>query len=198
VAVKPPSPNPSIFEELAQPLADLGQRWAASPYRPRPSLETLEKWDRLLDAWMASALPILLRDSRNRGARIDCTSGRSVVFGDNSPANWVFALALAGEVPDVASWSGETIDEHVPLTFVTKGPAGKRDLNKFGWKVCHIEPVSDRGRYDVATAPTERLEAEFRRFLSPRNIFLIPKSISGAGELPEVVAAVAEFERANA
>ena len=196
--MKPQPPHPAAFDELAEPLRELGRRWAASPYRPRPSSEALARWDEFLDTWMMSRLPLLLRDGRRRGETVDCTSGRSVIFGDNSPANWVFALALAGETPDLSLWTGETIGAHVPLTFVTKGAAGKRDLNKFGWKVCHINPVSDRGRYDIATAPTHLLEGEFRRFLSPRNIFLIPKSISGAGELPEVVEAVRAFEATDA
>ena len=38
-------------------------------------------------------------------------------------------------------------------------------------------------------------EAAFRRLLSTGNMFLIPKAISGAGELPELIEAVAAFER---
>lgn len=180
--------------DLRDVLVDLGRRWACSNHRPRPSADTLKAWDRTLDTWIASSLPILLRDSRRRGERATCSTGREVIFGDNSPANWVFALALAGEVPDISSWTSETMGSHLPLTFLTKGAAAKRDLNRAGWKVCHIDPVSDRKRYKIEQAPLEPLEAEFRRFLSPRNIFLIPKPIAGAGEIPEVVQAVADFD----
>jgi hypothetical protein len=155
----------------------------------------LKAWDEMLDRWVASPLPLVLRDGRRRGERAKCSTGREIVFADNSPANWVFALALAGEAPDISGWTSETLGTHLPLTFVTKGEAAKRDLNRAGWKVCHIEPVSDRKRYKIESAPIEPLEAEFRRFLSPRNIFLIPKAISGAGEIPEVVQAVADFDR---
>lgn len=189
------SPHITALDELREPLAELGRRWAASSHRPRPSSEALELWDRFLAAWLSSDLPLVLRDSRRRGERLVCASGRAIIFADNTPANWVFHLALEGVIPDLALWSEETLPAHVPLTFLTKGTNARRDLNKAGWKVCHIDPVSDRKRYKIENVGLDVLQAEFMRFLSPRNIFLVPKSISGAGELPEVVNAIAEFDR---
>jgi hypothetical protein len=188
-------PHVNAMDELREPLAELGRRWAASPHRPRPSEDSLKRWDELLASWLSSDLPLILRDSRRRGERLVCASGRGIIFADNTPANWIFHLALEGVVPDITSWRSETLASHVPLTFLTKGANARRDLNKAGWKVCHIAAVSDRKRYKIESAPFETLEAEFMRFLSPRNIFLIPKTISGAGELLEVVSAIAEFER---
>ena len=183
-------------KNLAVPLGDLGRQWANSPDRPRPEQSVLRRWEHVLDDWIADPnLPLVIRDSRRRGERATCSNGREVVFGDNSPANWSFGLALAGQVPDIRSWTGGSLPDHVPLTFLTKGPAGKRDLNKSGWKICHIEPVSDRKRIHIEESPIDRLEAAFCRLLSPANMFLIPKAISGAGELPELVEAVAAFER---
>jgi hypothetical protein len=138
---------------------------------------------------------LVLRDARHRTEHAACSSGRKVVFADNSPANWAFSLALEGVVPDLGAWKADRIADVVPLSFVGKGRIARRCLNKAGWKVCHIEPVSDRKRRRVEDSPFERVEAEFRRFLSPRNVFLIPKAISGAGELLEVIDAVADFER---
>jgi len=185
----------AALEELREPLIELGRRWAASSHRPRPSSATLQAWDAFLNSWVLSDLPLLLRDSRRRGTRTKCSNGRDVIFGDNSPANWAFKMALADNVPDIASWNADNIANHVPLTFLTKGSAGKRDLNKAGWKVCHIRPVSDRKRLKTEQTPFDSVEAEFRRYISPRNIFLIPISISGAGELPEVIKAIADFEQ---
>src|SRR5213075_2708164 len=95
-------------------------------------------------------------------------TGRALVFGDNSPANWSFGLALRGELPDLSTLRAETLSEHIPLSFLSKGDAAKRNLNKAGWKVCHIAPVSDRRRGRAEQVPIERLEAAFLRFLSPR------------------------------
>ena len=117
-----------------------------------------------------------------------------MLFCDNSPANWSLRLALAGQAPDIRAWND--VREHVPLTFLSREPAGRRDLNRSGWKICHIEAVSDRKRVAIEDSPVNRLEGAFRRLLSPGNMFLVPKSISGAGELPEVVRAVAAFEEA--
>lgn len=185
----------AAMEELRAPLADLGRRWAASSHRPRVTSEALAAWDAVLQRWLASDLPLILRDGGRRGEIVQHVGGRDLVFGDNSPANWSFALALKGEVPDLSTFSRENIGQRVPLSFVAQGEAAKRNLNKAGWKVCHIEPVSDRQRIRFEVSTMERVEAAFWRFLSPRNIFLIPKQISGAGELPEVVNAIADFER---
>ena len=188
----------AALEELREPLIELGRRWAMSPHRPRPSAAALDGWDQALNAWVQSDLPLILRDSRRRGERAICANGREVVYADNTPANWCFSMALDGKVPDPLQWDGADIARHVPLSFLSRGEAAKRDLNKAGWKVCHIVPVSDRRRYKIEEADFSLVEAEFRRFLSPRNIFLIPKAISGAGELPEVIDAIAEFERGKA
>ncbi|MDE2717666.1 MAG: hypothetical protein OXI33_11725 [Chloroflexota bacterium] len=148
-----------------------------------------------MNDWIATpSLPLLIRDSRRRGEQAVCSDGRIVLFCDNSPANWSLRLALAGQAPDIRAWND--IREHVPLTFRSKRPAGRRDLNRSGWKICHIEAVSDRKRVAIEDSPVDRLEGAFRRLLFPGNMFLVPKSISGAGELPEVVRAVAAFKGA--
>lgn len=188
--------HPEAMADLHEPLAELGRRWAVSVHRLKPTPQALQDWDGFLKSWLASDLPLVLRDSRRRGTQTKSVTGRDILFADNTPANWMFGLALLGQVPDLAAWTGETMPACIPLTFLTKGAAAKRDLNKQGWKVCHIDPVSDRKRYAVEEVDIAALEGEFMRFLSPRNVFLIPKAISGAGELPEVIAAIAAADRA--
>jgi len=177
-------------------LDELGRLWATSPHRPRPTPLVLQGWDNLLEAWADTDLPLLLRDSRRRGDLTTNAEGRAVLFADNTPANWSFGKALDGLVPDLASWSAATIRDDVPITMLTRG-AFKRDLNRAGWKVCHIDPVSDRTRTRVETIPTAELKVRFKRFMSPRNMFLVPKSHAGMGELPEVILAIREFEQIN-
>lgn len=183
------------MNELREPLADLGERWAASRHRPRPQPDILVAWDKLLSDWVQSDLPLVLRDQARRGETLAHISGRLLIFGDNSPANWSFGLALRGIVPSIEDIVAVGVAEIVPLSFLAKGEAAKRNLNRAGWKVCHINPVSDRKRTKPENSELDRLAAGFVRFLSPRNIFLIPKQISGAGELPEVIEAVAAYER---
>ncbi len=187
----PALPSDGVLEELRGPLAEFGRQWARSPYRPRPTEAALQAWDTFLNSWIASGLPLVLR----RHERDACSNGREVIFADNTPANWAFGLALEGVVPDLSSWTSDTIENHVPLSLIARLPGVRRDLNKAGWKVCHIEPVSDRKRRKIGSAPMDIVEAAFRRFLSPRNVLLVPKLIAGAGELPEVVEAVRKFEQ---
>ena len=185
----------AALEEFREPLSVLGCRWAKSSNRLRVEPAVLRRWDEVLDDWIATpSLPLVTRDSRRRGEQADCSDGRIVLFCDNSPANWSLRLALAGQAPDIRAWND--VREHPPLTFLSREPAGRRDLNRSGWKICHIEAVSDRKRVAIEDSPVNRLEGAFRRLLSPGNMFLVPKSISGAGELPEVVRAVAAFEEA--
>lgn len=185
------------MSDLHAPLEELGRRWAASPHRPRVRPETLRAWDTALDEWVASGLPLVLREGRRRSEMVAHYSGRQLIFGDNTPANWAFELALRDQVPDLSVLTIDNFGQRVPLSFVAQGESGKRNLNKAGWKVCHIEPVSDRVRVPFEAAPMERVEAAFRRFIHPRNIFLIPKEIAGAGEVPEVISAIVRFEKTS-
>jgi hypothetical protein len=186
--------DPRIMADLHEPLAELGRRWACSPHRLRPSHEALADWDAVLALWLESDLPLILRDSGRREETALSPDGRAILFGDNTPANWSLSMALDGRAPDLSGWTAETVQREVPLSFTNRG-GFKRDLNRAGWKVCHIEPVSDRKRYKAELGDPADLAARFLRFMSPRNMFVVPKAISGAGELPEVIAAVANFER---
>ncbi len=183
-----------LTEDLLEPLAEFGRRWAVSPLRICPSAASLNLWDRFLLDWQKTDRPLLLRDGRNRGMEATTFTGRKVIFADNTPANIVFDLALQGVTPLMEGWDGNISTSPIPLTFVTKGKFAKRCLNKAGWKICHIEPVSDRKRYKIENAPIELIEAEFYRFLSPRNMFLIPKELSGAGEIDVIVNAVKKID----
>ena len=121
------------LEELGDPLSRLGRPWAESPNRPRPKRAVLRLWDEMLDEWIANlSLPLIIRDSRRREQRALSFDGREVVFSDNSPANRSFGLALAGEAPDIRARNEGNIRDSVLLAFVSKGHAGKRDLNKSG------------------------------------------------------------------
>lgn len=183
------------MEDLREPLIELGRRWARSSNRPRPKRSILNRWDERLNQWIATtSLPILLRKSSRRGESATCSSGRKIIFADNSPATWAFGLALAGKVPDIRSWTCDSIATDVTVRFTNMGAFAEFNLNNKGWRVCHIEPVSNRSRRPIENVPIDEIEGTFLRFLSPRNIFLIPKQISGAGELREVINAVAEYE----
>ncbi|MHB1218427.1 MAG: hypothetical protein ACYC1L_09565 [Alphaproteobacteria bacterium] len=185
-------------EELKDVLSELGRRWAESPRRRHPAPEILDAWDKFLDDWLLNTnLPLILRSQKKRGERLTCSNGREIIFSDNSAAHWAFCLALGGKAPDIASWKSDTITSHVPISFIGGKAVPRGTLNKEGWKICHIESVSDRRRYDLRKVPFEIAAAKFRRFMSPRNMFLVPKLISGVGEIPQVINAIAAFNERN-
>ncbi|MEX2642321.1 MAG: hypothetical protein WD270_02630 [Acetobacterales bacterium] len=190
------APNTGV-DELSCLLEKLGHKWANSAHRPRPSADTLKEWDEFIDRWVDSDLPLLFRDIRRRGDLTVATCGRRLLFTDNSPASWAFHQALLGHIPDLSAWDSDNLTKYVPISFVGGGSISKRHINKAGWKVCHIESVSDRKRVKVEEAEYDWLLQRFRRFMSPRNMFLVPKVISGVGEIPAVLDAVARFEGAK-
>lgn len=70
----------------------------------------------------------------------------------------------------------------------------KVDLNKEGWKLCHIDGVSSRSRIKPEDDSLGNLQKHFIRLMDPTNHFVVPKKWAGFGELPEVIAAIREFE----
>jgi hypothetical protein len=186
-----------LIADLRGLLVDLGRQLATSRHRPRPSPESLKRWDKLLELWESSDLPLLLRTGdRNLVGKPGCgKSGRKIFYADNTPAWWSFGLALEESAPDISQWTADDVCANVPLGMMMRGGRLRRDVNNEEWKVCHIEGVSDRSRRTpVETLDDATLRARFRRFISPRNMFLVPKSHAGLGELPEVIAAVREHD----
>jgi hypothetical protein len=157
----------------------------------------------VLERWAASDLPLLYRAGKTKlwGTHAHGASGRTIVFADNTPAWWAFGLALEGDAPDISQWTADTVWAGVPLkmtglrAFIRRGGRFPRNVNADGWKVCHIERVSDGSRTKVEALDDAELRARFLRFISPRNMFLVPKTHAGMGELPEVIAAVREHDQ---
>jgi hypothetical protein len=110
------------------------------------------------------------------------------------------ALALCGSRPSLNDVRAMFADDRVPVAMVIK--ASEKTQAKFrctrqsspgpnhmGWKVAHIEDVG-LGYTDVLTTlPLSELQAHFVRFLSPSNMFLVPKAYAGIAETPEFVSA---------
>jgi hypothetical protein len=92
------------------------------------------------------------------------------------------------------------VEDHVPVALVIKASEKAQARfrctrqstpgpNQMGWKVAHIEDVG-LGYTDVLTTLSlSELQAHFVRFLSPSNMFLVPKAYAGIAETPDFVAA---------
>jgi len=197
-------------EPLSATLASAAQDWFASPDRPRPQADVVRHWDSLVEAWVSHrSMPLLVRKSGDRGVERRYPSGRAIVCVDNSPAHWTLACAIAGDRPTVEDLHSALTSGEWPVMFaMSKAEVAQlpryrgllsrseraRALNDGQWKVCHIDEVGLRGRGSVETFPLSTLVEHCRRLLAPSNMFLVPNSHAGFGELPEVVKA---FRRAR-
>jgi hypothetical protein len=186
-----PGPMPELVRQLAE-------AWAQEPLRPRPSPAVLAHWDSLVNDWSQEpTLPLFVRKvANNRGTALTHASGREIVPSDNSPAHWSFALAVLGEMPSLDWVRQQLQSDTIPVAMILK--ASERATAKFkcslgrvvnpnaaGWKVSHIDSIGLAKAGPVEGIPEPRLREHFIRFISPRNIFVIPTRYAGLGELPE-------------
>ena len=92
-------PQSRISPELSKTLRNMGTIWAQSEDRPRLSPVIISHWDKLLEAWGASDLPLIIRKSSGiRGSLLMHSSGRGIILSDNSPAQWSFSRAFEGQL----------------------------------------------------------------------------------------------------
>jgi hypothetical protein len=191
-------------QAIRSSVIDAAEAWFVSPERPRPTPAVLSHWDRLIDKWLSDRrFPLLVRKRGNRGCEHShASSGRTVVCADNSPAHWTLATALAGETPEVNDLLRALESGAWPVVFaLSKAEAAKlpryrgvmarsgrgKALNVGRWKVCHVHGIADESPgADLDGLSIESLIEHSRRFLAPSNMFLVPNSHGGFGELPEV------------
>jgi hypothetical protein len=209
------SPCGGFPQVIRASVIDAAEAWFVSPERPRPAPAVLSYWDRLVEEWLSDPrFPLLVRKSGSRGCEHShASSGRTVVCADNSPAHWTLAMALAGETPTVDELLQALESAAWPVVFaLSKADAAKlpryrgvmarsargKALNVAGWKVCHIRGVADESRgADLDGLSIQSLVEHSRRFLAPSNMFLVPNSHAGFGELPEVLEVFARHATDN-
>jgi hypothetical protein len=163
----------------------------------------------LIDDWATSDLPLVVRKGGGvRGGIVTHSCGRTIILSDNSPAQWVFMRAYQQTRPSLDEL--RSLLHKIPFAFVATR-AGKSkttykgtlqvgdNLGKRGWKLCHIDPIGLRTREPVESLPIEKLLDRFRLLMRPSNLFVVPLSLAGLGELPELIDEVRKFEaRASA
>jgi hypothetical protein len=202
-------PTSDISSELSHKLREVGELWASSKYRPRIQSDVERHWDELVDSWADSDLPLVVRKSSGvRGGTMTHSGGRSIILADNSPAQWAFMRAFQGFTYSLDEVRSQLESGRIPFAFATKrseisqmkykGTLSTADnLNKRGWKLCHIDGVGLRSATLLEDFSIERLVRHFQLLLKPSNHFLVPLPWSGLGELPEVIDEVRRYESAQ-
>jgi hypothetical protein len=190
-------PGFKTLDEASRTLiAALATTWLNSSDRPRVQPEVLDHWDRLITAWVESPeMPLLIRKSSRAGEIVSHSSGRSLLFVDNSPAHWCLSCALMGGRPTLEQIQLDLERGAFPVAMVPKNVTRYRgtqsrmnmpNLNKLGWKVCH---VGMNDRTSASQLPMRSLIAHVQRLLTPRNMFVVPLIYSGLGEVPDFISA---------
>jgi hypothetical protein len=195
--------------QLAQKARELGVLWAESNTRPRLDPIVKKHWDELIDGWASSELPLVARKSNGvRGGVIMHHDGREIVLADNSPAQWAFSRALSGHMYSLDDLRAQLSTNSIPFVYATKRAELERmkyratlrpadNVNKRGWKLCHIDGVGLKSATLLEELPLSHLVEHFKRLIKPSNHFLVPLSWSGLGEIPEVIHEIRKYEHAT-
>jgi hypothetical protein len=191
-------------QDIVALIEQFGRAWAGSPLRPRPSPAVMAQWSVLLEAWVEDeGLPLFVRKhSGNRGSVILHASGRALVPCDNSPAQWAFVMATAGECPTLPDIKSMFAEDAIPVAMIQKAAerasAKQRctlsrqfSVNHHGWKLAHIQQIGLNERTAISEVPMERLVSHFRALISPSNMFVVPLAWAGIAEIEAVCRAVA-------
>jgi hypothetical protein len=204
-SVLPSSTKPT---EIADGIRDLGRIWASSISRPRIVPSAKASWDALVDLWAGSDLPLAIRKSGGiRGKSLIHSSGRILVLADNSPAHWAFTRAYANVSYGLSDIRLLLEQDQVPFAYATKRSekanmtyrctlSSADNVNKQGWKLCHIQEIGLGTKINVCQVPLETLIQHFRLLMKPSNHFLVPLQWAGLGELPEFISEIRKVESA--
>lgn len=196
----PISPCPEeLPKDLHAAIERFAQLWQASQLRPRVTERCLAQWKALIEEWLtAEDLPVFIRSGAGqRGHALTHLNHRIIVGADNSPAHWALSLALQDQCPTLDAVRAAFQADAIPVCMALENGEKQRakyrcnrqmcNLNKLGWKVCHRVGVGERRPKISATSDWERIRSHFTRFISPANMFVVPKKWSGLGELASVI-----------
>ena len=186
-----------IEDEIRKQISAIGRLWRFSEHNPKISSDIVDAWDRLIDDWIEDkTMPLIVRRSKElRGHIYHHSSGREIVVSDNTIAIWVSNKVLSGEI-ETLSHIKELLElDEIPITFAFKKDEVivaryTKTLGKYAlkdWKVCHIDPIGLNTKTNIVDIPIKVLEEHFRKYASPKNIFLLPQAIGGLGEIPEFI-----------
>jgi len=182
-------------------LRRLAYNWRDSPARPQITAHDALAWHKHIQQWVEDRrMPLLIRRPRyGRGREILHPSGRILIPTDDSPAMYLLSLAMEHRSPRAGALqealeSGRlpvastlTDDERAVARYTgTLAGIDVANLDDLGYSICHIAQVGLR-RIPLHERTEVELMAHSLFFLSPVNMFVIPREFEGLGGLPEFV-----------
>ena len=197
-----PLPRFNGLDEVSRiALRRLASNWRESPTRPAVSGHDALTWHSLIQEWVHDrTLPLLVRRPRDgRGREIRHPSGRILIPTDDAPAMYLLSLAMERRQPARQSLYNALLAGRMPVAYSLTPPERRRarytgtvasmdapDLAGLGYKLCHITHIGLR-RMPLSDRTEVELVAHSLLFLSPVNMFVVPKEFAGLGELPEFI-----------
>lgn len=187
-------------DELTDPLRQFSMAWATSDLRPKPDRTTLAHWTEMINSWVASDdMPLFIRKKASgRGNIVQHPAGRKLLQVDNSPAQWVYSLAMSQKKPSLQEIRDLIRKDQIPIAMILTREENKHatllcsltadyNVNILGWKLAHIEGVGLNTRTPLEEQPIEVLKQHFVRLMMPTNMFLIPIELGGLAEVQIVI-----------
>lgn len=186
--------NDFVGDEIRTKIREIGRLWYLSPNRrifPEPAYT---HWYELIKFWKeCSELPLVIRkDSKeHKGESIIHSSGREIIFSDNSFATWVICNILKNKTYSVIEIKELIEDDAIPYMMVAnKNAKYKKTLGPNlteGWKLCHKKRVGFNTKTKIEDIDIEIIKEKFFLYANPKNMFLLPKEIGDLGEIKEFI-----------
>ena len=182
-----------VGDDIRQKIKEIGILWRNSPHNPLIDSEVVKKWENLIEEWVADeTMPLIIRkETSKRGQAFNHPCGREIIVSDNTVAIWVFSNVLKGKVFTLSDIKELLQNNELPMVFMaTKEIKAKAKYTKSlgslclsNWKVCHIQPVGFNTNTSIEDLEISDIEDQFRKYVNPNNMFVLPKEIGYLGEI---------------
>lgn len=186
--------NDLVGEDIRSKIREIGALWRSSPNNPSIDQEVVNQWEKLIDDWIKdSNMPLIVRKETNKRGQSfrHSTTGREIIIADNSVALWVYGHVLKGKVFTLSQIRELLQNNELPVVFmatkeIRKNAKYAKALGKnplSNWKLCHIESIGLNTNTPIIDLDIEVIKEHFRKYVNPKNMFVLPKEIGDLGEI---------------
>ena len=186
--------NDLVGEDIRSKIREIGALWRSSPNNPSIDQEVVNQWEKLIDDWIEdSNMPLVVRKETNKRGQSfrHSTTGREIIIADNSVALWVYGHVLKGKVFTLSQIRELLQNNELPVVFmatkeIRKNAKYAKALGKnplSNWKLCHIESIGLNTNTPIIDLDIEVIKEHFRKYVNPKNMFVLPKEIGDLGEI---------------
>ena len=182
-----------VGDDIRSKIREIGALWHSSKYNPSIDSDVIDKWEKLIDDWIEDFdMPLIVRkETDKRGQAFIHRTGREIIIADNTVALWIYGHVLKGEVFTLNQIRDLLRRNELPVVFMAtkeikekakySKSLGKNPLSH--WKLCHIESVGFNTNTPIVDIEIADIKEHFRKYVSPKNMFVLPKEIGDLGEI---------------